>query len=82
MTRSTDLTLYEVGEMLDENRKPTGVFKLLRKSLEEGLPWLTYCSHMHATVEEASQCDYFIEKQLDLPEQPAEAPRAKTVKAG
>jgi hypothetical protein len=59
VTRSTDLTVYEVCELLDGNNQGTGIFRLARKSLEPGLPFAVYCDHSHATAHEASKCTFF-----------------------
>lgn len=59
LSRSTDLTLYEVCELLDDNKQGTGIFRLARKSLETGLPFVSYCDHTHRTADEANACTFF-----------------------
>jgi len=58
MQTSTDLTIYEVSETLDDTTK-AGNFKLTRKSLEKGLPFEQSCPHSHKNAHEASMCDFF-----------------------
>ncbi len=59
MQTSTDLTIYEVCEILDDTKQKTGVFNLVRKSLEKGLPFIQSCDHSHKDIHEASICNFF-----------------------
>ena len=58
MQTSTDLTVYEVHETMSKPGS-TGVYKLVRKTLEEGLPFEQACPHSHTNTLDAAQCDYF-----------------------
>ena len=64
MQTSTDLTIYEVSELKNDNDK-TGTFKLVRKSLE-GLPFEQCCPHSHVTAHEARICGFFITPKNSL----------------
>jgi len=63
MSLTTELTIYEAAEMPDDNGKATGAYKLIRKSLEAGAPYLLSCDHTHATATEALACSYFRDKK-------------------
>lgn len=63
--RSTNLTQYEICELLDDVKGGTGVFKLARKTLEEGLPFLSYCNHSHNSAAEADACAFFASHSND-----------------
>lgn len=49
-----DTRIYEVLEIIDENQKRTGRFRLA--SWYEGQPPVGLCRHMHKTKEEAICC--------------------------
>jgi len=57
MQTSTDLTIYQVSEIKNETDKSV-TFKLVQKSLEVR-PFEQCCPHAHASVTEASKCNFF-----------------------
>ena len=71
MASSTDLTIYEALEVLDSNGKASSTYKMVRSSLEAGLPPFLYCDHTHATEKEALACSYFSDKKFSLPKNKA-----------
>lgn len=82
MPLSTDLTLFDVREILDENRKGTGTYKLVRSSLEPDLPRRTECDHQHRSPQEAQVCRYFEQEELARKtEKAAEKPKTAKKKA-